>query len=86
VGPEPSRQHHQVQHERSIGEHELGQVDAHVLLSADGPDQCPAATALRRAILVAGAAQYGRFVIKDDDPRNLLKSTRTCPAHRSNVM
>jgi hypothetical protein len=68
VGAQPARQHDQVEHERRVGEHELGQVDPHVLLSADGPDQCPAAAALRRAVLIAGAAQYGRCVIKDDDP------------------
>jgi hypothetical protein len=86
VHAQAPRHHDQVEHERRVGEDQLRQVDAHVLLGADGPDQCPAAGALRGAVLVTGAAQYGRRVIKDDDPGNLLKSTGTCPANRSNVM
>jgi hypothetical protein len=86
VGAQPAREHDQVEHQRRIREHELGEIDAHVLLGADGPDQRPTAAALRRAVLVAGAAQDRRGVLKDDDPGNLLKSTRPCPADRSNVM
>lgn len=62
-----ARQDGEVQHQRGIGEHELGEIDDHITLGADRPGQRPPAPPLGVAVLIAAAAEGGRLVIEVDD-------------------
>jgi hypothetical protein len=72
VGAEPASQDSNVQHQRGVGEHELGQVDDDIGLSPDGPGQRGPPEPLGVAILITAAAQSGRFVIEVDDRATLI--------------
>ncbi len=52
------RDHRQVKHQRSIGEHELGEVDDDVGLCADRADERLAATTLRRPVFITTAPEH----------------------------
>jgi metal-sulfur cluster biosynthetic enzyme len=67
VGSEAPREHRQVEHQRRIGEHQLGEVDNDVGLCLDRSGQRLAPTSLRCAVLVAAAAQGWRLVVEIDD-------------------
>ena len=67
--PQPARQHRQVEHQRRVGEHELGEVDDDIRLRSDRAHECAAPTRLRRPVLVSAATQDRRFVSKLDDVR-----------------
>jgi metal-sulfur cluster biosynthetic enzyme len=69
-----TRQDREIEHQRRVGEHQLGEVDHDVTLGADRPRQRLAATALGVAILVTAAAEGRGRVIEVDDRRNLLKT------------
>jgi hypothetical protein len=60
-------EHREVEHERQVGEHELGEVDDHIGLRAQGTGQGAAARSLGGSVLVADAAKPGGSVIEDDD-------------------
>jgi metal-sulfur cluster biosynthetic enzyme len=74
VGAQPTGQHGQVQHQRGVGEDKPREVDDDIGLRADGPRKRPATDPLGAPVLVALAAESGRFVIEIDDCRNLPKS------------
>jgi metal-sulfur cluster biosynthetic enzyme len=74
VGAEPARDHRQIDHQRGIREHELGQIDDDIRLRPERSGQCRPAAALRRSILIASDAQRGRLFIEIDDPANLPKA------------
>jgi len=74
VGAEPARDHREVDHQRRIGEHQLGEVDHEVSLGAERTCQCLAAPCLRRSVLVPANLQNRRFGDEIDDPPNLHKS------------
>jgi hypothetical protein len=72
---QPPRDHREVEHERRIGERELGQVDEHVPGRAQRLRERLAAQRLRRAILIAAAAQRRWIVLEGDDGSfNLARS------------
>ena len=77
AGAHTPREHREIEHQRGIGEDQLGEIDDHIALRADRSDQRGAARALRAPVLVAATAKYRRLVIKDDDsPAKLLKMAR----------
>jgi hypothetical protein len=69
-----ARQDRQVEHQRGVGERELGEVDHDVRLGANRPCERAAPDALRGPVLVAAAAVCGGVFIESDDPRNLPNS------------
>jgi hypothetical protein len=69
-----TRQDREIEHQRRVSEHQLGEVDHDVALGADRPRQRLTAAALRVAILVSAAAEGRGRVIEVDDRRNLLKT------------
>jgi metal-sulfur cluster biosynthetic enzyme len=73
AAPQPPRKHRQVEHQRDVGEPELGEIDDHVGLRAQGAGERATADSLSAAVLVAGAAEDGRCLGEVDDAGNLLK-------------
>jgi hypothetical protein len=49
-------EHRQVEHQRSVGEHQPAQIDDHVILGRNCADEGWTTASLRGSILVAGAA------------------------------
>jgi hypothetical protein len=72
VGPEATSQDGDVEHQRGVGEDELGQVDDDVGLGPDGADQSRPPGPLRVSVLVSAAAEGGRLVIEVDDCETLM--------------
>ena len=71
VAAQPAGEHREVEHQRHVGEAELGEIDDHVGLGAEGARQSAAPDSLGAAVLVAGAAQDRRAFGEIDDPGNL---------------
>ena len=74
MGTEPAREHRQVDHQRRIREHQLGEVDDEIRLGTKSTGQRGPASSLRRSVLVPANTQNRRFGNEIDDPRNLPKS------------
>ena len=74
VSPEPASQDREVEHQRGVGEDELGEVDDDVGLRANGPGQGWTPHALSIAVLVTAATKGRRLVVEVNDARNLLKA------------
>jgi hypothetical protein len=72
--PQPPSEHREVEHQRSVGETELAEINDHVGLGTDGARQRLAPRALRRSVLVAAAAQNAVPVIEIDDRGKLAKA------------
>jgi hypothetical protein len=72
---EPLGEHREVDHQRGIGEHELGQIDDYIGLRAERARQSWPASSLCRPILIPAASQNRRFFIEIDDFTNLPKVT-----------
>ncbi|MEA2212944.1 MAG: hypothetical protein QOF83_2892 [Solirubrobacteraceae bacterium] len=72
VGPETTSEDGDVEHQRGVGEDELGQVDDDVGLGPDGADQGRPPGSLRVAVLVSAAAERGRLVLEVDDCETLM--------------
>ena len=68
-----SSEHREVQHQRGVGEDELGQIDDDVVLGGERPSERGAPAPLCRPVLVAAAAQDRGLVLEVDDRRNLPK-------------
>ncbi len=77
VSPQPARHHGEIKHQRSIGEHQLVQVNDDVRLGPNGTGQRLPSEPLRVPVFVATAAKRWRLVIEVDDPANLPKPTAT---------
>lgn len=73
VRAQPPSQHRQVEHQRGIGEGQVGEVDDHVGLGAQRSRQGAPAATLGAAILVSRTAQDRRLVVEVDDCGNLAK-------------
>ncbi len=86
MGPQAASQDGEIEHQRSVGEHELVEVDDHVGLRADRPRQRLAAATLRIAILVATAAQCWWLVIEVDDYPNLSEPVGGCKGQGPNLV
>jgi hypothetical protein len=71
VGAQPPREHREVDHQRGVREHELGQVYDYVVLGANRAGQSRPPAPLGRSIFIAATAQGRRFFVEVDDPRNL---------------
>jgi hypothetical protein len=63
------RQHRQVEHQRGVGEHKLGQVDDYVRARSDRTHERLSPASLGGPVLVAAAAQNPRLFIEIDDAR-----------------
>jgi hypothetical protein len=72
VGAEATGEDGDVEHQRGIGEDQLGQVDDDVCLGPDGPGQGRTPEALRVAVLITAATQRGRLVIEVNDGETLV--------------
>jgi hypothetical protein len=72
VCPQPPSQEGEVEHQRGVGEHQLGEIDDDVGLRADRTRQRGTPKSLRIAVLIAAAAEGRRLVVEVNDPRNLL--------------
>jgi metal-sulfur cluster biosynthetic enzyme len=73
AAPQPPREHRQVEHQRDVGEPELGQIDDDIGLRAQGAGERATANSLRAAVLVAAAAEDRGCLGEVDDAGNLLK-------------
>jgi hypothetical protein len=83
MGSQPPREHREVEHQRRVCKDELGQVHHHISLGLEGPGECLAPTALRRAVLVSTAAQRrGLFIEVDDGPATYRNCKRLRKAQR----
>jgi hypothetical protein len=69
-----ARQSREVQHQRSVREHQAAQIHGHIGLRAKGPHERPPAAPLGRLILVPTAAQRRWLFVEVDDRRNLAKA------------
>jgi hypothetical protein len=91
VGTQPAGEQCQVDHQRRVGERELGQVDGNVGLRPQSPRQRAATASLGAADLVAGATKQGRGVaegydcVKVSTQRTVDKSFRTVLASSNPV-
>jgi hypothetical protein len=74
VRSQPASQEGEVEHQRGIGEHQLGEIDDDIGLRADGSGQRGPPESLGVAVLVATAAEGRRLVVEVNDPRNLLNA------------
>ncbi len=74
VRAQPPSQHRQVEHQRGVGEGQVGEVDDHVGLGAQRSRQGAPAATLGAAILVSRTAQDRRLVVEVDDCGNLAKA------------
>lgn len=85
VRTQATSQDGQVEHQRRVAEHEVGEIDDDIPAGLDGAGERPPAVALCRPILVAATAQYRGVVIELDDPGNLHKllgASKCKPAER----
>ena len=73
VDAQPAGEHGEVDHQRRIGEYELGQVDSDVGVSVQCARQRLPAEPLCVPVFVAHAAERRRLVIEVDDSANLPK-------------
>jgi metal-sulfur cluster biosynthetic enzyme len=74
VRAKPAGQHRQVEHQRRVGERQLGQIHDHIGLRAERARQRAAPIALGAAVLISSAAQDRRLVTEVDDSGNLTKA------------
>jgi metal-sulfur cluster biosynthetic enzyme len=81
VGTEATGQHGQIEHQRSVGEHELGEIDDDIALGMDRSRERLSADTLRVAILIPAAAKCRRCVIEVDDCETLIKGSDRCHAN-----
>jgi hypothetical protein len=72
VRPQPPSQEGEVEHQRGVGEYQLGEIDDDVGLRADRTRQRGTPKSLGIAVLIAAAAEGRRLVVEVNDPRNLL--------------
>lgn len=68
---QPPGHHRQIEHQRSVGEHQSAEVDDHFGPGANRPRHRLPAESLRGPIFVASAEQSGGRVHELDDPENL---------------
>ena len=71
LSPQPASEHRQIDHQRSVGECELAEIDNDVALGAKGTRQSLPSTALSGSILVSATPQGGGLFAEVDDPSNL---------------
>ena len=69
--PEPARKRREIQHQRGIGEDQIGEIDDHVTLGLDRAGKAGTPGSLSRSVLVASTVKHGLPVIEVDDPGNL---------------
>jgi hypothetical protein len=69
-----ARQSREVEHQRSICEHQAAQIHGHVGLRAKSSHERPPAAPLGRLILVPTAAQRRWLFVEIDDRRNLSEA------------
>jgi hypothetical protein len=63
----PPGEHGQIQHQRRVGEHQLGEIHDNIRLRGDGLGEGPPPDPLRYAVLVSRAAKDRRMFIEADD-------------------
>jgi hypothetical protein len=71
VDPQAPGQGGQVEHQRGVTEHQLGEIDDDVTTRLDGPGKGAAPISLRGPVFVSPTTQYRGGVIELDDSRNL---------------
>jgi hypothetical protein len=76
VGPQPPRQDGEIEHQRGVPEHQVGQVNDHIAPRLDGPGKRAPTETLGGPVLISSTTQYRGGVIELDDPGNLHKSAR----------
>jgi hypothetical protein len=69
-----ARQSREIQHQRSVCEHEAAQIHGHIGLRAERSHERPPAAPLGGLILVPTAAQRRWLFVEVDDRRNLPKA------------
>ena len=74
VRPQPPSQDGEVEHQRGVGEHQLGEIDDDVGLRAYRSGQRGAANSLSVAVLIAMTAEGRRLVVEVNDSLKLLKA------------
>jgi hypothetical protein len=79
-----ARDHGEVEHQGSVSEHKVAEVDDHVVLRADRSGERGAPASLRRPVLVATASKNRGLVIEVDDGGESYKKCRAAarPATR----
>jgi hypothetical protein len=68
-----SGEQRKIEHQRDVGEAELGQIDDHVGLGAECAGERTPPDSLGAAVLIAGTAEDRRCFGEVDDQGNLLK-------------
>jgi hypothetical protein len=85
-GAQAAGEHREIEHQRRVGEHEIGEVDDDVCLRTERAGDGLASAALRRAVLIAGAPENSRCVVEVDDRANLPKSTPVTQGPQARVL
>lgn len=67
MGAQPPCEYRKIDHERGVGEPQLGEVDNDIRLRADRTSEGRSTRTLRDPILVSTAAKNRGIVIEDDD-------------------
>ena len=76
VNPEAPRQDGEIEHQGRVAEDQAREIDYDITLGVDGTGECPAATSLRRPVLISSTTQYRGAVIELDDPGKLHNRDR----------